>query len=174
MTGTFTHEPLHLLFLKCFHDFHDIQGRRTFLYASSASHTGIHPVVVGREIDQLMHEALTEPLLLRGPVVSVSHHGEIRIHAGIPAAVSLYPVSGIVVLNVIALTGGAYKRTGTAGQAGFIKLLPHRRLEFFHQHVPVPSFQRKIGVREFFYNSPDLLLLFSYSRFASGVLRLLK
>mgnify|MGYP007011127843 CR=1 FL=1 len=61
-----------------------------------------------------MHKSLTESLHLAGTVVSVSHHGKIRVHAGIPAAVTLYTVSGVKVFDIVALAGRAGERTGSA------------------------------------------------------------
>ena len=67
-----------------------------------------------------MHESLTETLHLAVTVVAVSHHRKVGVHAGIPAAESLNTVAGVEVAYVIALAGGTYKRTGSAGQARFI------------------------------------------------------
>ena len=78
MTGTFAHHCSPPCFCKCFDHFHNIQGSRTFFHAAAASYTGIHAVIVGREINQLVHESLTESLHLAGTVISVRHHGESR------------------------------------------------------------------------------------------------
>ena len=83
-----------------------------------AAHAGIHSVIVRRIVDQLVHEALTESLHLGCTVVAVSHQRKIGVHAGIPAAVSLYPVACIKIFDIIALTGRAGERTGSAGQTG--------------------------------------------------------
>ena len=57
----------------------------------AAANTGEHAVIIERIINKLMHKSLTESRHLAGTVVSVSQHGKIRVHAGIPAAVT--PVS---------------------------------------------------------------------------------
>ena len=54
-----------------------------------------------------MHEALTEAFLLRQTVVAVRHSGEFGIHAGVPASVTDDTLTGVEVLDVIALTSGA-------------------------------------------------------------------
>ena len=94
--------------------FDNVQRLRAFLYAASTSDAGIHSVVVVREVYQFVHETLTETLQLCGTVVSCCHHGEIRVHAGIPAAVTLYTVSGVKVFDIVALAGRAGERTGSA------------------------------------------------------------
>ena len=97
-----------------FDDFYDIQRLRAFLYAASASDAGIHSIVVIREVNQLVHETLTETLHLCGTVVSCCHHRKVRVHTGIPAAVTLYTVSCIEILDIIALAGRTGERTGSA------------------------------------------------------------
>ena len=71
-----------------------------------------------------MHKSLTETLHLARTVVPVCHHGEIRVHAGIPAAVSLDSVACVVVLDVIALAGWTYKGTGSARQTWLVQFFP--------------------------------------------------
>ena len=71
-----------------------------------------------------MHEALTEPLHLAGAIVAVGHHGEVRVHAAVPAPVALDVAAGVVVLNVVALAGGAYEGAGAAGETGLVKPFP--------------------------------------------------
>ena len=80
--------------------------------------------MICRKVDQFMHEPLTEPLHLARTVVSMRHHGEIRIHTGIPAAVPLYAVPRIIVFNIITLAGRTYKCTRTACQTGLIQFVP--------------------------------------------------
>ena len=88
-----------------------------------------------------MHKSLTESLHLAGTVVSVSHHGKIRVHAGIPAAVTVNTVPCVVILNVIALTGRTYEGTGSAGKTRLVQFLPYRRIETVHVFFLRPSFQ---------------------------------
>ena len=107
-----------------------------------------------------MHESLTETLHLACTVVSVSHHCEIRVHAGIPATVSLNTVSCIIILDIVALAGRAYKSTGSTCKTWFVQLFPLRRIEFLFQFVSAPSFQGKIGIRKFFYDRTDVVLFF--------------
>ena len=64
-----------------------------------------------------MHEALTEAFLLRQTVVAVRHSGEFGIHAGVPASVTDDTLTGVEVLDIIALAGGAYEGAGTAAKA---------------------------------------------------------
>ena len=97
-----------------------------------------------------MHESLTESLQLAGTVISVSHHCEIGIHTGIPAAVTLDSVSGIIILDVIALAGRANEGTGTAAQASLRKSCPLIGVEQFHQLVSAEGicgqiFQRQLA-----------------------------
>ena len=65
-----------------------------------------------------MHKSLAEAFLLRKSVISVCHFGKLGIHARIPASVTNYAVSGLEIFDVIALTGGAYKRTRSATKTG--------------------------------------------------------
>ena len=51
-------------------------------------------------------------------VVSVSHFGKLGIHARIPASVTDNAVSGVEVLYVIALAGGADEGAGATSEAG--------------------------------------------------------
>ena len=61
-----------------------------------------------------MHESLTETLHLAVTVISVCHHCKVRVHTGIPATVTLYTVSCIEILDIIALAGRTGERTGSA------------------------------------------------------------
>ena len=63
-----------------------------------------------------MHKSLAEALLLCKSVVSVRHFCEIGIHTRIPASVTNYAVTRVKILNIIALAGGAHKRTGAASE----------------------------------------------------------
>ena len=116
-----------------------------------------------------MHESLTETLHLAVTVISVCHHGKVRVHTGIPAAVTLYAVSCVIIFDVIALAGRAYKCTGTTCQTWFIKFFPYRRIETIHVIFLSPSFQRKIGVRKLLYDCADRSFLFFYFCFVSIV-----
>ena len=64
-----------------------------------------------------MHKSLAEALLLGESVVSVRHLRELGIHTGVPASVTDHAVSGVKVLNVIALAGGTYECTCTTTEA---------------------------------------------------------
>jgi hypothetical protein len=94
--------------------------RRAAVNATAAAHTGEHTIIIGREICKLVHKALTEPLHLTVTVVAVSHHGKIGVHTAVPAAISLNTISGVVILDVITLTGGANKCTGSASKTGLV------------------------------------------------------
>ena len=69
---------------------------RAFLHAAAAAHAGIQAVVVRREVHQLVHEPLAETLHLSGAVGRRGHHGEVGIHAAVPAAIALHAVAGVV------------------------------------------------------------------------------
>ena len=103
----------------------------------------IHSIVVYRIVNQFVHESLTETLHLAGTVISVCHHGKVRVHTGIPAAVTLYTVSCVIIFDIIALAGRAYKCTGTTCQTWFIKFFPYRRIETFSCNLPVPILPEK-------------------------------
>ena len=79
-----------------------------------------------------MHEPLAKTLHLAVPHISMSHHGKIGIHAGIPAAIPLYARFRLEVPDIIALAGRAHKGTGAAGQAGLVHLFPPGRIEKLH------------------------------------------
>ena len=99
-----------------------------------------------------MHESLTETLHLAVTVISVCHHCKVRVHTGIPAAVTLYAVSCVIIFDIIALAGRAYKCTGTTCQTRFVQFFPYRGVELFCQCISVPSFQRQIRIWQFFYD----------------------
>ena len=80
------------------------------------------------------------------------HHGEIGVHTGIPAAVSLYTMSGVIIFDIVTLAGRTYEGTGTTCQTWFIQFFPYRGVELFCQCISVPSFQRQIGIWQFFYD----------------------
>ena len=109
-----------------------------------------------------MHESLTETLHLAVTVISVCHHCKVRVHTGIPAAVTLYAVSCVIIFDIIALAGRAYECTGTTCQTWFVKFFPYRRVKTVHVIFLSPSFQRKIRVRKFFYDGADCSFLFFY------------
>ena len=127
--------PCSLLFLQCLHYLDDVHGYGTLGQASSAAYTAELAVVVCREIHQLVHESLTETLQLCESGVAVSHFCEVGIHTGVPAAETLDAVSCIEVPDVVALTGGAYKGTGTAAETAFRKLSPLVGVEVLVQLV---------------------------------------
>ncbi len=107
-----------------------------------------------------MHESLTETLHLAVTVISVCHHCKVR-HTGIPAAVTLYAVSCVIIFDIIALAGRAYECTGTTCQTWFVKFFPYRRVKTVVDLLS-PSFQRKIELRKFFYDGADCSFLFFY------------
>ncbi len=115
-----------------------------------------------RIVNKLMHESLTETLHLAGTVISVCHHCEVRVHTGIPAAVTLYAVSCVIIFDIIALAGRAYECTGTTCQTWFVKFFPYRRVKTVHVIFLSPSFQRKIRIRKLFYDGADCSFLFFY------------
>ena len=81
------------LFSKSFDYLDDIERSGALVNAASAAYAGIGTVVICREVDELMHKSLSESLHLARTVVSVSHHSEIGVHTGIPAAISLNTAS---------------------------------------------------------------------------------
>ena len=95
-------------------NFDDVHGDGALHKAPSAANAGVKPFVIGGIVDQLMHEALTEPLLLGETGVAAGHLGEIGIHTGVPAAEPLDAVSGVKVPDVVALAGGADKGAAAA------------------------------------------------------------
>ena len=77
MTGTFAHycsPPMLLITLTIFKE------GRAFLHTTSTSNAGIHAIIVCREINQLVHESLTETLHLvlygcfRGAIIVKSEY----------------------------------------------------------------------------------------------------
>ena len=87
---------------------------RALLQAAAAADTAVDTIVFAWEVDQLVHETLTESLFLGGTVGTVRHHGEVGVHAAIPAAETLDFLASIEVLHIIALASGADKGAGTA------------------------------------------------------------
>ena len=61
-----------------------------------------------------MHESLTETLHLAVTVITVCHHGKVRVHTGVPAAITLYAMACVIVFDIVALAGRAGERTGSA------------------------------------------------------------
>ena len=51
--------------------------------------------------------------------LTCGHFGKFGIHAGIPAAETLNAVTGVEVLNIVALASGAHKGAGAAAKAAF-------------------------------------------------------
>ena len=72
------------------------------------------------------------------------HLGKFRIHAGIPTTEPLDAVSGVEVLDVVALTGRADKGAGPTPEAGLRQLRPRRVAEEFLGLIR-PEFIAKIG-----------------------------
>ena len=71
---------------KCFDDFDDVHMDGALGKAAAAADAAEAPVVIIREIDQLVHEALPEALELRRARLTGGHLREIRVHAAVPAA----------------------------------------------------------------------------------------
>ncbi len=67
------------------------------LDAPAAAHAGIHAVVVGGEVNQLVHEPLAVTLQLVGTGGARGHQREVGIHAAVPAAIPLNAVAGVVI-----------------------------------------------------------------------------
>ena len=104
-----------------------------------------------------MHESLAESLQLAGTVISMSHHGEIRVHTGIPAAVSLHTMSGVIIFDIVTLAGRTYEGTGTTCQTWFmLKFFPYRGVELFCQCISVPSFRDRSRNMAVFLRSHEL------------------
>ena len=116
-----------------------------------------------------MHESLTETLHLAVTVITVCHHGKVRVHTGIPTTITLYAMACVVVFDIVALAGRTYKCAGTTCQTWFIKFFPYRRIETIHVIFLSPSFQRKIRVRKLLYDCVDRSFLFFYFCFVSIV-----
>ena len=95
-----------------------------------------------------MHESLAETLQLGKSGLTCRHFGEIGIHAGIPAAEALYTVTGIEILDIIALAGGADKGSGAATETRLRKLLPLGCAEKLFGLAIAESVCRERGKRE--------------------------
>ena len=100
------------------HNFDDVHRDRTLCKTSAASYAAEEAVVVLGIIHELVHKSLTEAFFLCKSVVSVSHLGELGIHAGVPASVTDNAVAGVEVLYVVALAGRANEGTRAATEAG--------------------------------------------------------
>ena len=93
---------------------------RALIYTPTTAYTAKHSIVVGGEINKLVHKPLTEALHLRGTGCAVRHHCEVVIHTGVPATVTLYAIALIEVAHVVALAGRAHKCTSAATDAGVL------------------------------------------------------
>ena len=76
-----------------------------------------------------MHKSLTEALLLGVSVVSVSHLGEVGIHAGVPASVTDNTVTRVEILYIVALARRTYEGARAASEAGGGELIPRGIIE---------------------------------------------
>ena len=94
------------------------------------------------------------------------HHGEIVIHTRVPAAVPLNPVTGVIVPDVVALTGRADECARTAAEAGSRKLFPFGSVKLRFCCVAVPAVKRKRSKRKIFHNSLNFCL-FGFDLFVS-------
>ncbi len=105
-----------------------------------------------------MHKSLTEPLQLAGTIVSVCHHCKIGVHTGIPAAEPLHPMPRIIILNIIALAGRAYRRYRYhMPDMVLYKFSPIQENQTFSVLHSIPSFQRKMRIWKLFYHFMELL-----------------
>jgi hypothetical protein len=93
----------------------------------------------------------------------VCHLGEVGVHAGVPATESQNTVSGVVILNVIALTGRANEGAGAATEAGFRKSLPFGTVKDLHGLAAAEAIGRKVCKGELAHNLCGLFLLSVYS-----------
>ena len=114
------------------YDLDYVEVLRAFHNASAAADAGEHALVVFGIVDQLVHESLAESFDLRESRLTRGHTGELGEHAGIPAAVSLNTVTGVIVADIIALAGGANEGAGAAAEACLGELCPLRRAEQLH------------------------------------------
>ena len=130
-----------------FHYFNNIHGNRAGYKASAAADTSELAVIVFREINQLVHESLAEAFFLGQTGVAMRHFGEVGVHTGVPAAESLHAMTGIVVLDVVALAGRAYERAGSARDARFGQVCPSRCVEQLVELVTAEAFRRQVGKR---------------------------
>ena len=105
-----------------------------------------------------MHKPLAEPFELCRTWLTAGCLGKVRVHAAIPAAESLNAVTGIVVPNVIALTGRAYESTGTASQTSLGKSCPLIGAEQFHQLISAELIGREILQGQLFQNLSGCVL----------------
>ena len=94
---------------QCADYFDDMHVYRAFCDAAATANTGVAAILICREIDKFMHEALPKSLPLALAWVAMGHQGEVRIHAGVPAPKPLYAVAGIKVLDIVAMAGRADK-----------------------------------------------------------------
>ena len=111
-----------------------------------------------------MHESLTETLHLAVTVITVCHHGKVRVHTGIPTTITLYAMACVVVFDIVALAGRTYKCAGTTCQTWFVKFFPYRRIKTVHVIFLSPSFKRKIRIWKFLYDRTNCSFLCFYFR----------
>ena len=107
-----------------------------------------------------MHKTLTETFELGKSRLTCRHFGEFRVHAGIPAAETLYSVTGVEIFDVVALTGRTNESTGSAAEAGFGKLCPFGSIEEFFCFSDAESVFFKRCKRKFFKSFSYRLFLF--------------
>ena len=117
--------------------------------AAAAADASVFAIVIGGEVDQLVHEALTEAFLLSETGLTAGHQREVGVHAGVPAAESLDTMTGIVVADIIALAGRADEGAGTASEAGFREACPLFGVEGLEQDIAAEFFGREVSKREF-------------------------
>ena len=81
---------------------------------------------------------------------SVSHHCEVVIHTGVPASVSLYTVTGVIISDVIALTCRANESTCAAAEAAFAELFPIFAFKAFAYGLFAPAVKTERSKRKLF------------------------
>ena len=78
----------------------------------------------------------------------MGHHGEVGIHAAVPAAVALDAAAGVEILDVVALAGGADEGTGAACQTGLVKCLPQGGVEILLSGLSTPFPEAQVFLRQ--------------------------
>ena len=152
------------------HNFNDVHRDRALCKASAAADAAEKTVVVFGVVNKLVHKSLAETLLLGETVVSVSHSGELGIHAGVPASVTDNSVSCVEILYVIALACGANEGAGSAAKAGRRKLIPCGIVKELTCFAAAESLGGKLLKGKLIHDLGDLFLLLVNCLFA-GLLK---
>jgi hypothetical protein len=96
-----------------------------------------------------VHKSLSETLKLEVTGVAVRHSRKVCVHARVPTTESLYAVVSLEILDIVALTSGAYESTRTATKTRFGKFFPFSVVEKFVEFVGSESSKVNVGVRKF-------------------------